>query len=340
MVDYQIVGAIGSPYSRKLRAVLRYRRIPHVWIHQGTPEAAGLPEPRVALLPRLVVRADDGRLEALVDSTPLIRLLEARVPGRRSVVPSDPALAFLDGLIEDFADEWLTKAMFHYRWTGEADIAKASRILPRWAGSQQSDERLEKAGRQFGARQIGRLGVVGSNPQTAAVIERSFVRLIDVLERHLARHRFVLGARPGAGDFGLYGQLTQLALFDPTPMAIVLERAPRVFAWTDCVDDLSGVEPEAEGWLARDALPETILALLGEIGRGYAPFLLANAAALDRGLASVECEIDGAPWRQAPFPYQGRCLASLRADHRALSASDRVAVDRALAGTGCDALFA
>lgn len=340
MVDYQIVGAIGSPYSRKLRAVLRYRRIPHVWIHQGTPEAEGLPRPRVALLPQLVLRDATGALEARVDSTPLIRLLEARVPGERSVVPDDPALAFLDALVEDYADEWVTKAMFHHRWTGAADIAKASRILPRWAGSQQPDERLEKAGRHFAERQIGRLAVVGSSPETAAVIERSFLRLIDLLERHLRDQRFLLGRRPGTGDFGLFGQLTQLALFDPTPMALVLERAPRVFAWTDCVDDLSGLEPRPGDWLDRDALPGTFRELLGEIGRFYAPFLLANAEALAQGRESVTCTIDGSTWRQTPFPYQAKCLEALRGDYRALSSSDRSAVDRALAGTGCETLFA
>ena len=50
----RIVGAPGSPYSRKLRAVLRYRRIPHVWLLRGAPEARGLPRPRVELLPQLV----------------------------------------------------------------------------------------------------------------------------------------------------------------------------------------------------------------------------------------------------------------------------------------------
>jgi hypothetical protein len=52
----RIVGAPGSPYSRKLRAVLRYRRIPHAWLQMGSPEARALPRPRVELLPQLVRR--------------------------------------------------------------------------------------------------------------------------------------------------------------------------------------------------------------------------------------------------------------------------------------------
>jgi hypothetical protein len=47
-----------------------------------------------------------------------------------SVIPHDPALALIDALIEDYADEWLTKAMFHYRWSYPADIAKAGRAPP------------------------------------------------------------------------------------------------------------------------------------------------------------------------------------------------------------------
>jgi len=334
----RIVGAPGSPYSRKLRAVLRYRRIPHVWLIQGVAEARALPAARPALLPQLIVEAPDGTREAHVDSTPLIRRLE-HPDDSRSVVPPDPALAFVDALLEDYADEWLTKAMFHYRWAYPADIARAAAVLPRWFRIDQPDADARRAGAIFSERQIGRLGVVGSNPTTAPVIEASYRRLLHALDAHLTARPFVMGHRPGTADFGLYGQLTQLAGFDPTPTAIALAETPRIVAWVDVVEDLSGLELDARPWLTRDAVPDTLRALLAEVGRVYAPFLLANAEALARGAELVECSIDGQPWVQKPFPYQGKCLGWLREGRAALGAGDRAAVDRLLAGTGCERLF-
>ena len=69
-------------------------------------------------------------------------------------------------------------------------------------------------------------------------------------------------------------------------------------------------------------MPETLRALLAEVGRVYVPFLLANAAALERGAEQVECIIDGRPWTQRPFPYQGKCLRWLREGYAALGARD------------------
>ncbi len=337
-MSVRIVGAPGSPYSRKLRAVLRYRRIPHVWLTRGSPESRGLPRPRVELLPQLILEGADGTPEARTDTTPLIRELERRHPGR-SVVPDDPVVALLDALVEDYADEWVTKCMFHYRWAYPPDVDKAARILPRWFGTDQPEETALAMGKQFAERQIERLWVVGSNETTAPVIEASYRRLLQRLDAHLTTSRFGMGARPGTADFGLYGQLTQLVAFDPTPAAIALAEAPRVVAWVDLVEELSGVEPTEDGWLARDEVPGTFRALLAEIGRVYVPFLLANADALARSAERVECEIDGRPWVQRPFPYQGKCLAWLREARGALGAADREAADAILAGTGCERLW-
>jgi glutathione S-transferase len=330
----KLVGGMGSPYSRKMRAVLRYRRIPFRWIRRGAAEDLGIPPVRVPLIPVIVFPGEDV---AHTDSTPLIRRLEERYAERR-VLPPDPALAFLDALIEDYADEWLTKAMFHYRWAFAPDVHKSSHVLPLDRDVTLHGDALARQARMFAERQVGRLAVVGSSPETAPIIESSYRRLLERLDAILCLRPFVMGERPGAGDFGLFGQLSQLVLFDPTSMAIAVEETPRVYAWTQRVDDLGALEVDDKGWLSREAIGPELRALFEEIGRVYTPFLLANAAALASGAEEVRCEIDGHPYRQRPFRYQGKCLSVLRESYAALDRTDRSVVDRTLSGTGCEAL--
>ena len=122
-------GAPGSPYTRKMLAYLRYRHITYEFLIGDQSTELGLPEPKVSLLPTFYLPNDAGELEAVVDSTPLIRRFEQEFSGRETL-PADPALNFINYLIEDYADEWLTKAMFHYRWHYDADIDMAGTILP------------------------------------------------------------------------------------------------------------------------------------------------------------------------------------------------------------------
>ena len=171
------------------------------------------------------------------------------------------------------------------------------------------------------------------------MIERSYHRFLDVFRGLLEAQPFLMGARPGASDFACYGQLTQLATFDPTPMALTLERAPRVYAWIDLVDDLSGLEVDGSGWIERGDLELRLGGLLAEVGRVYAPYLVANSEALVAGVDEVAMVIDGSRWVQRPFPYQGKCLRWLREQREALSEADRGALDGLLAGTGCEVLF-
>ena len=331
-------GAPGSPYTRKMLAVLRYRRIPYHFLVGSRATHHDLPKPKVELLPTFYFPRADGSLEAMVDSTPIIRRLEAGHAGR-SVIPADPVIGFIDRLIEDYADEWLTKAMFHYRWHFAADIEKSGDILPRWRAITASDERARELKAQFVERQIGRLHVVGSNPTTAPVIEAGYARFLDLFEAHLRIHPFLMGARPGASDFAVHGQLTQLAHFDPTPAALTLARAKRVYAWVGVVDDLSGLEPADDGWISRTAIPPTLSALLREAGRGYVPVMLANARALKSGAPLVEAQVDGQAWVQQPFPYQGKCLQCLREAFAGLEADDQARLMRVLDETGCAPLL-
>jgi glutathione S-transferase len=331
-------GVPGSPYTRKMLALLRYRRLPYRLI-VASHDAKGLPAPKVSLLPTFFFPDADGELQAVTDSSPILRRLDAEYPARR-VRPADPALAFLDSLLEDYGDEWLTKAMFHYRWAYAADIKRSSDVLPNWARGPLSDASLAEAGSVFAARQIPRLRYVGSNEITGPVIEASYMRFLDAFESHLKTNAFLLGARPGGGDFGVCGQLTQLALFDPTPMAITAERAPRVFAWVSGAEDLSGLEPAESDWFSVGALPATLTAILAEVGRVHVPLLIANARAVQAGAAQVETEIDGRPWVQQPFPYQAKCLRWLREEFAALSRGQRTSVAAVLADAGCEGLIA
>ena len=329
-------GSPGSPYTRKMLAVLRFRRIPYRYLQAPSPE---LPEPKVRLIPVVYFTGADGELTAEVDSTPIIRRLEDEYPGR-SVIPEDPVIRFIDALLEDYGDEWLTKAMFHYRWYYDADIDMAGSVLPHYADVTQDDAVLAEMKRVFSERQISRLYVVGSNDTTAPVIEDSYQRFLSAFNEHLKHFPFLMGQRPGSADFGCFGQLTQLVQFDPTPSAVAIAGFPRVHAWVSKMEDLSGLEPEADDFITADKFPDTLTELLSELGRTYVPVLLANAAALESGQSSVDTEVMGKPWQAEPFPYQGKCLQSLRISYARLDESDRARLDSVLKGTGCEALFA
>jgi glutathione S-transferase len=340
MTPLKLVGGFGSPYSRKMRAVMRFRRIPFTWIGRGSADDVGIPEVPVALIPVIVfpgeARRGDG---AIIDSTFQIKRLEQMFSGR-SIVPPDPAVAFLDAMLEDYADEWLTKAMFHYRWKYAADIHKASHVLALDRNTSLSREMLAKTSQYIAERQIERLRVVGSNDVTTPVIEASYRRLLGLLDSHLVSgRRFLMGARPGASDFGIFGQLSQLAHFDPTPAAIAATETPRVVSWVSHLEDLSALEVADDGWISREDAATALRPFLTEVGRVYAPFLIANARALASRASEVRCEIDGLPWVQQTFPYQGKCLKWLREGRELLSAVDRKFVDSVLESTGAERIF-
>ena len=329
-------GSPGSPYTRKMLGIVRYRRIPYRFIQADSAE---LPRPKVSLVPVVYFEGADGELVAEVDSTPIIRRLEAEYPGR-SVIPDDPAIAFINYLLEDYGDEWLTKAMFHYRWYYAADIDMAGSVLPHYADVTQSDERMLQMKKLFSERQISRLYVVGSNDATSPVIEASYVRFMEALNAHLASLPFLMGTRPGSADFACFGQLTQLVQFDPTPAAIAAARFPRIHAWVSKMEDQSGLEPTADGFVTLEDFPSTLTALLEEMGRTYVPVMIANAAAVDAGRESTDTAVEGQPWTQEPFPYQAKCLQWIRVEYARLDESDRERVDHLLVGTGCEQVVA
>lgn len=297
---YTLHGALASPYSMKMRAILRYRRLPHVW-SVGASSRAALEHVKAPVIP--VLEYPDGTYAN--DSTPLIYDLEER-HGERSIVPADPAQAFIAHLLEDFADEWLTKAMFGYRWLEDVDQEQMSRWLAFDLFQGGGAEAIDGFAANFRERQVGRMALVGCTRENFALIESSARQVLGALETHVVDRYWLFGTRPSLAEFGLFGQLSQLGV-DPTAQAMMRAEFPYTYRWLSHVDDCSGVEGAWE-----EALAPVVHALLAEAGRVYAPFLLANARAIEAGEKTFRMEVDGLPYEQGTFGYQVKCLQALR----------------------------
>ena len=284
-----IIGVPASPYTRKMLAVLRFKNIDYsvIW---GNPnqilDSMGLKVPKPTLLPVMILNKNEND-QAVCDSTPIIRELDA-IYKQRNIIPENKALAFLNSILEDFGDEWVTKYMFHYRWHFKDDIENAGNILP-LLHSVNIDKKSHKDFKKYISElQISRLWVVGSNKKTAPIIERSYKRFLSLLDNHFESLPFLLGDRPSSSDFAFYGQMTQLLGFDPTSRSLALDLSPRSLAWVDIMEDLSGLDIKSKNFVAIEKLPKTLFSIFKEISRGYVPAMIANSKAYNNGQGDLE----------------------------------------------------
>ena len=342
MKRLQIFGSTPSPYTQKILSLLRYRRIPYD-VHWGQTqkrlEEQGIELPKPVLLPVILFENEDNKLIATTDSTPIVRRLESDY-NVRQVVPNDPVLSFINYLLEDFADEWLTKYMFHYRWYFDKDISKAGDILPLVEFEKRlSTEEHQQIKDFIIERQTKRLWVVGSSKETANLIDESFKRFIKLFNEHLQNTPFLLGTKPSSADFAFYGQLSQLVSFDPTPRKICHQLAPRVIAWVEVMTDLSGINSDTRDWINLEESPSTLKDIFYEFGKMYAPLLVKNAEAVASQMDNWEVDIAGSLWKQKTFSYQAKCLNWIREEFKTLNDKDQIRIREFLKDTNSEQIL-
>lgn len=330
---YRLFGTVGSPYALKLRALMRYKRLCFDWVPatlDWIPD--NLPHPPLSAAANREIENLNPRVVPAIyfpgdrvirnESTTLAYRLDHEHPDRL-VVPADPGLSFLAHLLEDMADEWLVKIAFHYRWGNGDNAAYKSRIVTgEVLGGGYPETVFLDAARHFAERQQSRMPLVGCTPENAALIEASFARLLAIMQRVPGQTTFLLGAAPTLADFGFYGQLQSLAT-DPSPWAIMRERAPAIFPYLQLLEDASGIEPAA--MTCRD-LGTSAIALVRFAAEFYLPYLRANELALQASAPSFAFEVDGMTYCQAPFRYHGKCYRVLRDEYRAIPHTQRAAV--------------
>ncbi|GBD26202.1 hypothetical protein HRbin30_01532 [bacterium HR30] len=323
---YRLFGNELSPYSVKVRSYLRFKGIEHDWVvRNAATEDEFSRHAKLPLIPLLLT--PEG--EALQDSTPILETLEERYP-EPSIVPKDPSLAFLSALLEEYADEWLNKPMFHYRWYYEADAESAA---DRLAASLMPGADPTTARSMIRQRMVDRLPLVGSSAETKDTIESSYQRIVDLLEVHLSRRSYIFGERPALADFGLFGQLYQCQS-DPTPGRLLRERAPHVQQWVERMLHPRTLGP-FEKW---DTLAPTLEPIFREeVALVFVPWTLANEQALRNGRNQLEVQIRGSVFRQTPQKYHAKSLGMLRQKYaRIADVADLRAI---LEQTGCIAVF-
>ena len=343
--ELRLCGALGSPYSNKMLMYLRYRRIPHRWIMMHSPEEKGLKHPKGPILLPKIVWPDGSTMN---DSTFLVQRLEKEYSGR-AAIPSSPGVAFLQNVLEDFADEFLTKCMYHYRWTKDPLYAGRNIVLQQLGGSDVSDDFVDRIGTQVRTRQVGRLKIVGSNDDTGPTIEAFYEKFMRLMENHLkSGHAFLLGSRPSAADFAILGQIHPMISLDPETSYYSKKLSDRVCSWYHSSTDLSGFSllDESKGWIKESegtVLPDTLREIFSELlGKFYVPFMIANDVAYKKKQKSFECFLGDrgeVKWTQPTFRYQSKCVRWLREDFEKLPHDSKRFVRRVLAGTGVLKLF-
>ncbi len=327
---YRLVGLPASPYSIKIRALMRYRRLPFVWQLQTDAVRHETAHVKPPLIPMLCC-LDSGDWH--VDSTPIAHLLEQRHPGARSVLPPDPGLAFIDALLEDMADEWAPKVIMRHRWHPEEDADWSGQWMVGPAAEPVDAATLKHRADAIQQKQTVSLqDYTGVFPDTVAAIDHFFETALAGFESLFDNRQFLAGSRPSLADFAWYGLFMQ-CFVQRVSNAQMRTEAPRLTYWLFILDDASGIEG---AWAAaEDTVPAAVQRLLSLAGSTYLPYLAASLRAQEAGAEWVELDMPGGPYRQRLSPYHVKCLRKLCAAYGSLPDASRQRITGVLQNTGC-----
>ncbi len=302
--SYRLFGAETSAYSTKMRGYLRYKGVSFDWLPRNQDNEEELQKhSRFGTLPVLVTASGF----AVHDTTPMMEALEADTP-EPSALPADPALAFLAFVLEEYADNWLAKTGYHYRWTRKKDQRLAAqRVIEDYYNREAPGDRkaLEDAAIE---RMLGQLKSAGIEGELGGVLEKSFKRFVKLLDDHLRKHLFLFGGRPSMADFAIAGQLVQM-MKDPTPAKIIEKEGEFVAKWCEFLENPVPGGPFA----ALEDLRETLAPIFSaEIAVAFLPWAAENLESSLAGAETFEVTLGKESFTLTPMRSAARSFRELR----------------------------
>jgi glutathione S-transferase len=284
---YTLWGVAHSYYTGKIRSYLIKKGVAFRELYPSNPEfqARVLPVVRHMVVP--ILETPEG--EIIQDTTDMIECLEARFP-RPLMVPDTPVQRAVAWLLGAFGSEGLLQAGMSYRWSYRAEQESFLRAeFGRIMHSGPDREARYHAGRRLMDYFNDFLPPLGVTPETISTIEAAYQELLDALDVHFQHYPYLLGGRPSIADFGFMAPLFAHLGRDPVPAALMKNRAPNVYRWTErmnlaCIAD--GEFPTCpEAYAADDVIPATLEPVLRLVFQDWGAELLANAACFNAWVA-------------------------------------------------------
>ncbi|MFQ5700148.1 MAG: glutathione S-transferase family protein [Myxococcota bacterium] len=337
---FKLYGAERSYFTGKLRPALRAKRLYFEEILLD-PESAREIRERTGIMFIPVLRTPENDLWQ--DTSDILDLIEARFP-KPALFPGSPVQAVVSSLLEIYGDEFMILPAMHYRWTKPEWEADARLAFAAGSGN-------KVAASVFADRMSGALPMLGVSEATIPAIVAHLDDLLARMETLLCDQDFLLGAQVSVGDCAMMGPFYGHLYLDLGPGQIVREQA-HVAHW---IERMNHPDPGSfAGFLAGDALHPSLRAILELIGRDAVPLLLDGVRAFEswadshaastreppRAVGMHATQLRGVEFQRMASSYTLYMLQRPIDTYRALAEDDRKAVDRALAGTGCEPLLA
>lgn len=318
---YVVHGSKRSYFTAKVENILRYLQVPYEFVEKQ-PHTGSELEARAGTGAVPVLQTPDDWV--LADSTPIARLLSDR-SRHGPIVPTTPLQRAAALLLEDWLDEWLTRAAVYTRWNFDESVESmpggliAEMMFGKPFHALDASERAQMQPMLDAAlEQLAPFRDMMKNQLLAtgnATIELGddimpwFGALLDDMATHLEQHAYLLGDRPCVADFVLSGSFAAHFANDLWPRAFIAKRQPVMLEWAE---RLWSAQAGDETWLADDALPDTLAPLFAEVGRRFAPYLRANRDALEQGEKDFELDLGHGPRAFPVNRYRELCRLDVR----------------------------